>query len=498
MHKYSFVRTEEDDNVTRLPGVLTDQPWIDYDFGSGVSAITGTRGVEGGVIDFTISNYPALITSSECYSISSEDDLHTAYSAEATGSYNTSGLKVAASASFLRDTSYSESSMTVVVLYDVRTNGVGITNPSALELSPLAKEFLAANGDVAFREKYGDYFVSSCVAGSRFAAIYKIYTSSSSSLTQFQASVSVTANIASAAGAAKFEQDAHAMNAKIECKVDVYGTKGTAPVANTPAEIAKALDWFLARDDQGNPANLSYIPMRAYLNHFSSLSNSITNVYKIEPEVFGNIQSLRVLMSAMNSLADQLPVYFLNQPYKDGNTFAQERSRINTELEVAQDSLPHKPELVDNLHDRAMELSTTLRPNLALVSFYNNLQLLAAKETNNGSSTERYGTVSNPAGVPITIGVTTESKSIKAGTIGVRREYTFRYSNPDRVIVGWTIQDNWGDGTNGGWTTEKSLIGASDGSIQVVGERGRGINWTAIFYTVQKSDFPWVTALVKS
>ncbi|GGH05035.1 hypothetical protein [Silvibacterium dinghuense] len=495
MRTYTLFETPQENTETRLPGVLPNQPWIDYKLGAGISAITGARSVPGAVIDFDMANYPELEVKTSFYSISSEHDQHTAYGVEAKGSYNTSGLKVAASASFLSDSTYSESSMTIVAIYDIRSLGSGKTNPSSLALSEAGKKYLDEKGEEAFRERYGDYFISSQYAGARFVATYKVYTSSASSLMQFQANVSVSADMMSAEGSVKFEQDAHANNATLDCKFHMLGLNKLAPVfPNTPAGISQALQWFLTQDDKGDPVNLSFIPVRADLTHFSSLSDKITNVYPIEPATFADIQGLSFLITSMDSLASQLPDYFLNLQYNDTVTFGEERVKIKTEFEAAQDVLATKPELINDLDQRTTDLVTRLRPYLALVSFYNNLKTQQDSESHGGRTTHSQGTVSSPGGVSVIVEPSAESFSQKASSIvWERRNHTFNYSNADRIIVGWKIQDNWGDGTNGSWSVPDPIIGTSSASIKIEGEKGRGVNWTAIFYTAPKTDFPWIS-----
>ena len=83
--------------------------------------------------------------------------------------------------------------------------------------------------------------------------------------------------------------------------------------------------------------------------------------------------------------------------------------------------------------------------SLSLVGFYNNLKTQQAAEGRGGNTTRSYGTASSS--VDINIELTTMSFTQKAnGIVWERRDHTFTYSNVDRILVGWKIQDNWGTG----------------------------------------------------
>lgn len=305
-------------NETVLSGELSDQPWINYQLGQGINALTGSHGVSGAIIPFSIDTYPELRVQASYSMVSSQHEFERLVSASAQGQYNMGTTQLSGSSEFLDRVTYSETSLTVLVVYDVATFGIGNTAPSPLTLTTDAADYLNQQGGDAFRDRYGDYFVSSQVAGSRFVGVYTIHTTSSSSLLDIKASAKMSANMVSAEGAAAFSNSIKDKNVRLECEYLMYGVKEVAPSFDfTPEGIAEALKWFVEKDESGNARHIGYIPLRAQLTHFSKMSSKISNRYDVSPEVFSTIQVLRLRINQLTAIFKNLPDYYGKQRYTE-------------------------------------------------------------------------------------------------------------------------------------------------------------------------------------
>ena len=481
-------------STTSLAGTLANQPWNSYRFGQGINAMTGQL-ADVAVKPFNIKSFPSMTSTLRYITISSDEDYEQAFNAEAGGSYNMGGVKVSGSASFLNNVTYSKTSLTIVASYEIASEGYG-TPDSAPTLTDDAQN-LADTDPKTFRQLYGDYFVSNAISGARFLATYTCSASNSTSLTSFKASIQGSNDLVTAEGAVAFEKKASATNVAVSCMIYMEGINKIQPHFGTSADaIPKALAWFGETDATGVPVNVSYVPRRAMLTHYSQLVPILPNVLDVDPVVFAHIQTTGFLITQVNDLMATLPEYYQTIQTSDGETYGAKAASLNQTFTASQASLPlDTTGLVDKLTTTALDMLAYLRSQVALYSFYTSLTDAPPAEGKNGSSTQSFGYNSTPAGLSIKVLSNTQNYSQQSGIGSITHSFVWPGSGigTNVVIVGWEIVDNWGDGTNGNWDRPgNAMIGASTGDIGINGEYDRGINWSLVVYYVDKGDFPWL------
>ncbi len=477
---------------TKLAGEVINEPWRDYRFGQGIDAQTGrlaTQAVEPFVVDH-FGSYDVVWNYAK---ISSESEYEQLFSAELSGSYNTDGIKASGSAEFLSHVSYSSTSMTLVILYDIESNGYGTPSP-APSLTPAAKK--VAQDPPGFRNVYGDYFVANMTSGARFAATYTCSASNSSSLIDFKASAEVSSDAVTAKGAVAFEQKAKASNISVSCKVFMHGiNKIHPPFGTSPAAMAEAFAWFAKADDKGQPVNLSFIPRRALFTHYSQLDPNLPRTLPVDPGVFSEIQSLAYLVNQVITLFDKLPDYYKTLPYPGGGTYGERVKFLEHDFENSQGTFPEHPERMRPLIELGNQLLAFIRSPLSLFSFYTALTGANRPEGQSGDWTYTSGYKSSPSGISIPVS-TAVSTYYRVWEIAKTQEHTFQWPwegfDANQIVVGWTINNEWDDELNGKWWLDNRLIGRSSGSVKIQGKENRGIYWSLTVYYVDKSQFPWL------
>jgi hypothetical protein len=73
------------------------------------------------------------------------------------------------------------------------------------------------------------------------------------------------------------------------------------------------------------------------------------------------------------------------------------------------------------------------------------------------------------------------------------RESTLEFGpDPSKLIVGWRVQANWTDGTDGSWwKASDQILLTGHGAVHVKSEYDRACDWSVIFYIVDAKDYPF-------
>lgn len=478
-------------NETPLAGELIDEPWRDYQLGQGIDALTG-QFANRAVNDFKVTDFGSYDVYWTYAKVSSDSEYKQLFRAELSGSYNTDGIKASGSAAFLSHVSYSSTSMTLVILYDIESNGYGTPSP-APSLTPQAAK-KAAEHPTDFRNDYGDYFVANMTAGARFAATYTCSASNSASLLDFKAAAEASSDALSAKGAVAFEQKAKASNISVSCKVFMHGiNKIHPPFGASPTAMADAFAWFIKADEQGLPVNLSFVPRRALFTHYSQLA-PLPRTLPVDPGIFSQIKSLADQISEVTTLFSRLPDYYKTVPYPGGGTYGERVTFLERDFENSKGTFPEHPEGMGPLIDLANQLLNFIRPQLSLFSFYKTLRDTPPPEGEGSSETGKYGYYdTTPSGVSVQIKVA--QNEYYQPNSGYPHKHTFSWPfdkvGPDQIVVGWEIHNGYGE-YNGSWRCYNTIIGRSSGQVHIWGEWGRSTSWWMNVWYVLKSEFPWL------
>jgi hypothetical protein len=483
--------------TTTLAGMLADQPYLAYKPGQGINALTGQPCVSA-LMPFEVTGFPPFNVTERIERVESVQSFQNIFNVEVGGSYNMEGVNLSASAQFLHDVSYSQSSLTFVATYEIVCDGPG--NPSdAPEFSPEAREVLDQSAE-KFRERYGDYYVSSWTSGARFIGIYTCQAATSKSLTEFKASMSAEVpDVMSANGAAAFTRKTEENQISYSCKYLMQGTKHQPPhFDNTPEGIALALAWFKENAETGEPSHLQFVPRKATLTHYAQLSNKVLLTLQIDPTVFAEIQVLRFYVVQAQSLLKGLPPFFGRQKSPTGETFDAAIIQLTKEFEAGQASLPTNTAMREKLMKNAKEICAALEAPSDVYSFYESL--VNSDHGDGGQSgkyTKEYGFTNQTQNLPKEVLVQTWDQTISHTydfwkDAGRKQKHTFLFSDQGKLIVGWKIFANWGDGLNGSFSGG-GMIGKHQGEVTVEGEVDRGFNWSLQVYYVDMKVFPWVS-----
>jgi hypothetical protein len=479
--------------VTNLQPVLDNQPWNGYSYGDGLNVASGAT-AESAVEPIKLGAFPSVNVTQSYQYISTQEDYDSLVSTEISGAYNSQTIQVSASASFMKSVSYSDTSLTIVAFYDIVSNGYA---PPATPYQLTASAQKVADADpVQFRNQYGDYFCATATIGARFIATYTCSTSTSESLMKFSTEVKANNDIMSAAGAAAFEQSMSSNSVSVNCNVTMIGVSGNPPPINdSPASIPDAVAWFLA-----NNSASSFVPQRARFIHYSYLDSKIPITLPIDPDNFALVQQLGTALWQLQSVMNTLPDYYQTAAYTGvppAVTFGGAYTYLANEFTDSQGALPYDPATTNKFLGQAQALAAALQGPLAVYNFYLGIAPMAASEPGVGSggdSTQGFGLTSTT-----TPGLTVQSASdnYKEDYHIGHRDHTFHWPwapyDASNVTVGWSMQDNWGDGTNGSWKQESApIINGNTASTSIHSEYDRGFNWTFVVYFIPNSSFPWL------
>ncbi|KPW27127.1 Uncharacterized protein ALO59_04279 [Pseudomonas amygdali pv. mellea] len=475
--------------VTNLAGTLNDQPWNDYSFGLGINAESGAFAVQA-VSPITPEPGRAKNTVQKYEVIATADDYSRLFKAEAQGEYNVGAASASASASYLSNVTYSETSLTILAFYDVTDADYASLSP-APAFTPQASE-LASSNPAGFRDTYGDYFVATAKFGSRFVATYTCSTTTTTALQTFKAAVAGKKDILSASGAAEFESLASSSDVHVKVAVTMNGTSGKAPPVGADANsIPTILKWFTE--------NLQPVPRRARLIHYSQIDNHIPNTLPLNPDNFAKVKTIAFQLQELESLTSAIPGYYSTQPYsltppvQGINTVADTQQYLTNQYSARIGTLLYEPDAASQLSQQVSELTRSLQPSLALFSFYQSLTLSPPNESASGV----YSTSAGIKSTELTnVSIQEDSQHYSADwTIG-HQSHTFSFpfdpSEGGAIITGWYIQNGWNSETNGDWKSNGAMIGKTSGSFYVESNYDRGCNWNLHVYYLPRSTFPWL------
>ncbi|HEX9993398.1 MAG TPA: hypothetical protein VGB14_10760 [Acidimicrobiales bacterium] len=463
--------------VTVLAPTLAEVPWRQhYALGNGIDAVTGAMYTSRGVKPFTPVDRNVANETFEFRLVEDDSEFSRQVHASVSGSYNLDGVDLSASSEYLTEVTYTQRMMSLVARFQKLYDGYDL--PAAWELTDEARRLMDSD-PAKFREAYGDYFVAGHRRGSSFVAVYTCTAHSATSMDKFKASFGGQApQVFKADGSVAFQQAAKSNGIDISVKVVFAGARGSCPVTpTTPEQVIQALDWFKA-NEVGEP-------LRAQLNHYSSLHPTYSRSVAIDPNVFDDLHALYTTYFRVVSKFTACPPTYqgsLQDRYDD----------FTRRVASHQAQLPDDAGLRTTLRDAGASLLGDLDKVFARWELWSTVQNLSETNQNDEHTDDgqtrawRYG-LTSWSGVDVASHAWEYADSGQFGW----REHGFDWSNDGELVVGWEMYSNWGDGTNGFWkkTSDHRILLSSSAAAYVKSQWGRGCNWRFTVWTVPKALF---------
>jgi len=499
---------EANQRTTSFEQVVAPVPWLEtFQLGAGVDAVTG--GVAGTAVKPFSPSAPRVKTSNESMNfIANEEKLRQEIEASLSGKYNiVPGIDAKASMSYLNKLSFSQNSAVLVAKYVSSTD---YAEANTYELTEEAASLMKSD-PTAFRKTYGDYFVAGVRKGSRFVALYRMWSSSKENLDRFKGSIGGEgADVFKANVGAKFEREAKSKNVNYDISVFMDGYMGAYQRTNkeegTPEEVTRALDWF-KENEVGKPFVVK-------LRHYSTLDRNYPRTINIDPEVFADLNRLYTNLWEVRALYSSLPEgYSQRHKMKDkpNQNLKDAYGRFDTAVTTNREVLGTDMRLRNDLTTAGSELASELRIICARRAFFEEVQSRQKYEPPTGQmigcQTDAWKYGYSPAdpymaqvatAVPGAVQIENLPRSFSPNWELAKRQSTaFAFNDPTKLIVGWTVISNWGGDHNGEWwkATNGPILLNTQGVVGVRGEETRGTNWTVIFYYVNANDYQFHTSL---
>lgn len=352
---------------THLEGIVSNLPWGDgFDVGTGINAVTGELMAGQAIKKPSITKSELKDAHSRYQWISSEADIDQEIDVAAKGKYNMDGVNLKASACYLNEIKYSDTSITLVAHYESTYDEYD--EADHYELTDEAKSL--ADDPEKFRERYGDYFIAGCRRGSRFTVVYRCETHSAERLDKFKITAGADAEVFDAEGSAAFKRAAKENDVNITITIDAVGIKGNLPATpQDPEKIIELLQDFM-KIEAGTP-------VRAKLYHYSRLAPSLPSSVAIAPTVFVALRQLYQMHFRIESGLHSLPAHYQQQYESKVMTFADE-------LTANSDQLATDRSLRDILTGKAHDLYVALRAVLDRQDFYYAVAAKVSREPKKG------------------------------------------------------------------------------------------------------------------
>lgn len=465
--------------VTVLQPTLAEVPWRqEYALGNGIDAVTGAMYTAHAVRPFTPVDQTVANETYEFRFVEDDSAFTRQINASVSGSYNLDGVELSASASYLNKVTYTQRMMSLVARFEKVYDGYDV--PAAWEATDEAKALMRKD-PAKFREAYGDYFVAARRRGSTFVAVYTCTAHSASSMDKFKASFSGQApQVFKGEGSVAFQQSAKSNGIAIAVSVVMAGARGNCPITpTTPEEVLQALDWF-KRNEAG-------VPLRAQLNHYSSLNPQYPRSVAVDPGVFDELHALYTTYFRAQSKFTACPANYQSSLQDRYDDFA-------GKVASRQGQLPEDAGLRAQLRDAGRSLLGDLDKVFARWDLWSTVQQMSETKQNEEHEDDgrtrswRYGLASwSGTGVEITGHSWQYAENGQFGW----REHNFDWRNDDELVIGWEMYSDWGDGTNGFWkkTSDHTILLSSAAAAYVKSQWGRGCAWSFRVWTVPKALF---------
>jgi len=467
---------------TKVPGVISGNAWLDnFSYGSGINIVTGE--VEDTALQpFTVSDTTLKTVTEYCQFIQTDDQYSTLVGASASANFNINGVNANASADFLSSIQISELSMTLCMQYTVEYASYDQGNNFAF--TPQAKKVLNEQGVGAFRNLYGDYFISGGRKESIFMCLFILTSNSVEDMIDFKAAVGANApDVFDAEASTQFNDTASSYGIEITYQLFMSGITGQCPVKE-PYDIKKiyeALDWFKANET--GEVNL------AQLTNYSQLSDLFQNTVDIAPDVFTELSTLYQNYWLVKVSFNSMPPYYQQENQQAFND-------LTNTIQGAQSTLATDPQERSDVSDQVTIFLNSLYNILGRMAFYFAAQETISSEPAQGTEMDQaegaslwtYGYTFSPySGVSILSATNPFQMDWKSG----HREITLTGNFPagiNPLIVGWQIVSN--RDKNGFWQKAcPQIIMTSNYAVYFQSDFDRGVDWDVVCYFVDADQY---------
>jgi len=475
-------RTMGTTSETELVATVSDCPWRDgYENLAGVDAVTGELAASAIVpVEFS---YSGSMSRSESFEFMRNDENYDSQVAGVVGGrYNLGVVVIDARTGFLDEVKTSSVSTTLVATYEERFDDYD--RPSQPVTLTVEAAKLYHDDQASFRKRYGDYFIHGSKRVARFYATYECAAETKVSLRAFEVAVGAATDVFTSKGASKFTKAAKQHKIRVKCSVSMYGTKvGSAPPSGdwSPEGIREALVWF--------KANVQHAPARASMRHYETVTKSGTRIVHVSPDRLISISMLNMRVWRVRFLLNSCPS-------RQRASVEDEALEFETRVLALKSKLATQPKELAALSATARTLEVKLGLIRDRLNLYENVRAAMATEPKRGALYEPGETgkqswlfgfekyLPNPR-LAIT---STQQDWSHDWTEDVR--YTFRFSNPERMIVGWKVISKRIDGLNGTWWKDVTqILSTSESLVSVRNDFDRAIDYAVVVYHVNAADY---------
>ncbi|WP_149195235.1 hypothetical protein [Luteimonas suaedae] len=467
-----------------LEPTLIGVAWRDvFHLGAGVDAITGNTISVGALEPFRTIPGRSQVSTETIETILDFASMRKRLEIATKGDYNIGAVAIDESTRYLTEIRQSALEITYVVEYVVVDAAYDEAPETGYRLTEDAQRLM--RDPARFRAAYGDYFVASRETGSSFRAVYALKARSEANLKQFESSAGVSAEgLFSKAGSTHFESEANALDIEVTSSVHMLGVSDIAdqPVVSSPQDVPGALRWF--------KAHRASVPQLAKLVHYSALQPGYPRSVDIGPSVFVELRNLYSLLWDIRGLYGSLPKYYA-EFYSDAF------NEFDSSVVAKHAILPKDRQERAALRGQGDALFSQLMAVRSRQRFHGQVLQARNSEPGQGIKTEEsrtdnhwaYGALASPD--PDNIHVFSAANRYAEGEhVGWRAKTMEFAADPRFLVVGWQVQANWTDGSDGYWQQASTTnLLQHYAAVAVHSRYHRGLDWTVTFYYVDAEPY---------
>ncbi|KAH9030163.1 hypothetical protein EDB85DRAFT_1458217 [Lactarius pseudohatsudake] len=473
-------------------------------FVAGMELGTSVDGISGDMPPSAID--PATITSERVpdqktgtqYSLRLIENLRELKVREAfknNGSITFAGGDVEASVNKAFDFSHSRASTgySILVVLHCEKRGPSMRIGKGAKLTEGAKALV--NNPQVFRERYGDYYVHEISREARFTVVWKCSSQSESTLVNFKNSISGNVGVDTQASGkleARLNVAAKESNVSMEVQYNVLGDMGSTHI-DVNAGVTEYLDLF--------NANCIPVPSSVLLRHYSYIEPSLPTSISMDPDLYVRTRKAFDDIRLAVLLNGTLPgdeSSRISGRHKIEELFQEIHSKRSNYSKGSQDlsgALNQLAGLLEGLYQilTRHELITSLRnisydeairehlientdDTAAWIPSQQNKRTFSVGRTNpSAEDIKKYGIEHISQGP----GMESNQKYVAlkrvSGSLGFPGG-----TGVHGTVIGFTVNDHWGDATNGWWgiVPKTNPLGRKDLKVSVKSQFSKGLHWS--------------------
>ena len=410
--EYTAGLNAADDMIpTQIPARVVNVPYEpEYDLGVGVMATTNLQPFSETALEAFNLNVPVSgeRTGSTIFNyafISSKEDYEQKMGRNFSMGLAKGALGVSAGVQSTNDLKFGITSTTLVIHYEELEAEYRHLNLSQYKLTEEAREMLSSDRD-AFREEYGDYFVSGYQYGGLYEAHISITTETSEQLKEVRFQIGAKLNTMKTAlsgdkglgvsGDMKFSQETQEILNKYKAEITVeIKTIGAGKKLPTSIPLANSRDISAMNNVVAELTNFrnsmassftpnTYVPVNVEFRRYRSLpgmSRKIDALIPVDANHSANIMSFNTELVALRGYYNFLKPIQMNGKDEYTNKF----NDIVNPIKAAGNAFYNSASSIANALPRVRALSKELKAVGDRYTFYTMLVSAQAAEGNNGA-----------------------------------------------------------------------------------------------------------------